>query len=41
MSPERSSRTKPEQDSSRVPELVPIRDGRMLVLPFTFYRVLH
>ena len=27
-----------EQDKSRVPELVPIRHGRMLVSPFTFYR---
>ena len=27
-----------EQDKSRVPELVPIRLGRMLVSPFTFYR---
>ena len=27
-----------EQDESRVPELVPIRYGRMLVSPFTFYR---
>jgi uncharacterized protein (DUF2252 family) len=27
-----------EQDKSRVPELVPIRYGRMLVSPFTFYR---
>jgi uncharacterized protein (DUF2252 family) len=27
-----------EQASSRVPELVPIRYGRMLVSPFTFYR---
>ena len=26
------------QDASRVPELVPIRHGRMLVSPFTFYR---
>jgi Uncharacterized protein conserved in bacteria (DUF2252) len=26
------------QASTRVPELVPIRDGRMLVSPFTFYR---
>ena len=26
------------QASSRVPELVPIRHGRMLVSPFTFYR---
>jgi uncharacterized protein (DUF2252 family) len=26
------------QDGSRVPELVPIRYGRMLVSPFTFYR---
>jgi uncharacterized protein (DUF2252 family) len=26
------------QDGSRVPELVPIRWGRMLVSPFTFYR---
>ena len=26
------------QDKSRVPELVPIRHGRMLVSPFTFYR---
>src|SRR5262249_42578740 len=27
-----------EQAQSRVPELVPIRYGRMLVSPFTFYR---
>ena len=27
-----------EQAPSRVPELVPIRYGRMLVSPFTFYR---
>jgi len=27
-----------EQSTSRVPELVPIRHGRMLVSPFTFYR---
>jgi uncharacterized protein (DUF2252 family) len=27
-----------QQDVSRVPELVPIRYGRMLVSPFTFYR---
>jgi uncharacterized protein (DUF2252 family) len=27
-----------EQDASRVPDLVPIRYGRMLVSPFTFYR---
>jgi uncharacterized protein (DUF2252 family) len=27
-----------EQASTRVPELVPIRYGRMLVSPFTFYR---
>ena len=27
-----------EQDKSRVPELVPVRHGRMLVSPFTFYR---
>jgi len=27
-----------EQDESRVPDLVPIRHGRMLVSPFTFYR---
>ena len=26
------------QPESRVPELVPIRHGRMLVSPFTFYR---
>ena len=26
------------QDASRVPELVPIRHGRMLVSPFTFFR---
>jgi uncharacterized protein (DUF2252 family) len=26
------------QDQTRVPELVPIRHGRMLVSPFTFYR---
>ena len=27
-----------DQGKSRVPELVPIRYGRMLVSPFTFYR---
>src|SRR5215472_5236150 len=27
-----------EQAKSRVPELVPIRYGRMLVSPFTYYR---
>jgi uncharacterized protein (DUF2252 family) len=27
-----------DQDAARVPELVPIRYGRMLVSPFTFYR---
>src|SRR5262249_4881487 len=27
-----------EQDKSRVPELVPVRNGRMLVSAFTFYR---
>src|SRR5262245_41198170 len=27
-----------EQDATRVPELVPIRHGRMMVSPFTFYR---
>ena len=27
-----------QQDATRVPELVPIRYGRMLVSPFTFYR---
>ena len=27
-----------EQEKTRVPELVPIRHGRMLVSPFTFYR---
>src|SRR4051794_38597154 len=27
-----------EQDATRVPELVPIRHGRMLVSAFTFYR---
>jgi uncharacterized protein (DUF2252 family) len=27
-----------EQDKTRVPDLVPIRYGRMLVSPFTFYR---
>ena len=26
------------QAKSRVPELVPVRHGRMLVSPFTFYR---
>jgi hypothetical protein len=26
------------QDATRVPELVPIRHGRMIVSPFTFYR---
>ena len=26
------------QDENRVPDLVPIRHGRMLVSPFTFYR---
>jgi hypothetical protein len=28
-----------KQAETRVPELVPIRHGRMLVSPFTFYRV--
>src|SRR5215470_15894984 len=27
-----------EQDKSRVPDLVPIRHGRMLVSPFTYFR---
>src|SRR5690348_17074221 len=27
-----------EQEKIRVPELVPVRHGRMLVSPFTFYR---
>ena len=27
-----------EQDKTRVPELVPVRYGRMLVSAFTFYR---
>ena len=27
-----------EQDATRVPELVPVRHGRMMVSPFTFYR---
>ena len=27
-----------EQGATRVPELVPLRYGRMLVSPFTFYR---
>jgi len=27
-----------DQDAARVPELVPIRHGRMIVSPFTFYR---
>jgi uncharacterized protein (DUF2252 family) len=27
-----------EQETTRVPELVPVRHGRMLVSPFTFYR---
>ena len=27
-----------EEDATRVPELVPIRHGRMIVSPFTFYR---
>jgi len=27
-----------QQAASRVPELVPMRYGRMLVSPFTFYR---
>ena len=27
-----------EQNSTRVPDLVPVRHGRMLVSPFTFYR---
>ena len=27
-----------EQDKSRVPELVPVRNGRMLVSPFAYYR---
>src|SRR5213596_2347071 len=30
--------TPEEQAQARVPELVPIRYGRMLVSPFTFYR---
>jgi Uncharacterized protein conserved in bacteria (DUF2252) len=28
----------PRQAATRVPELVPIRHGRMLVSPFAFYR---
>ena len=27
-----------EQNATRVPDLVPIRHGRMIVSPFTFYR---
>src|ERR1700678_2757926 len=27
-----------EQDADREPDLVPVRHGRMLVSPFTFYR---
>jgi uncharacterized protein (DUF2252 family) len=27
-----------EQEASRIPELVPVRHGRMLLSPFTFYR---
>ena len=27
-----------EQDTTRVPDLVPVRHGRMMVSPFTFYR---
>ena len=27
-----------EQDKSRVPELVPVRNARMLVSPFTYFR---
>jgi hypothetical protein len=27
-----------DQDATRVPELVPIRHGRMLVSPFAYYR---
>src|SRR5580765_7578923 len=27
-----------KQNAARVPELVPIRHGRMIVSPFTFYR---
>jgi uncharacterized protein (DUF2252 family) len=27
-----------EQDATREPNLVPVRHGRMLVSPFTFYR---
>ncbi|HEY6591911.1 MAG TPA: DUF2252 family protein, partial [Actinomycetota bacterium] len=27
-----------EQDATREPDLVPVRHGRMLVSPFTFYR---
>jgi hypothetical protein len=27
-----------EQAGTRIPELVPVRHGRMLVSPFTFYR---
>jgi hypothetical protein len=27
-----------EQDTTREPDLVPIRHGRMMVSPFTFYR---
>ena len=26
-----------EQEESRVPELIPVRHGRMLASPFTFY----
>ena len=27
-----------EQDATREPDLVPVRHGRMMVSPFTFYR---
>ena len=27
-----------EQDTTREPDLVPVRHGRMMVSPFTFYR---
>jgi uncharacterized protein (DUF2252 family) len=38
--PERPAplKTLSEQDRTRVPQLVPVRYGRMLVSPFTFYR---
>ena len=36
--PDRPGRAAQRQAATRVPELVPIRYGRMLVSPFTFYR---